>query len=201
MLYYRKFSCQVRQLDNGAVELKGLAAPYERYARVTDNERQGTRQRIREKIARGAFTRVIQESLAKRTNISALVNHQPNLKLTDTRSNNLQLRDTEAGLEVRLRLNPFEFLQRSLLRDLEADNVTGMSVGFRLSRYKKRAPASQTQSIVPNTGRGVYVEAIDPANGFTWRVLKDVDLQEISILTDSALPAYADTYIKKASEI
>ena len=200
MLCYRKFSCQVRQLDNGAIELKGLAAPYERYARVADTDRQGTRNRIREKIARGAFNRVITEALAKRTNIPALVNHQPNLKLTDTRSNNLRLRDTDAGLEVLMLLNPFEFLQRALLKDLDADNVTGMSVGFRLSRQKKRAPAAQTQSIVPNTGKGVYVEALNADTGITWRVLKDVDLQEISILTDRALPAYADTYIKKANQ-
>ena len=199
MLCYRTFGCQVRQLDNGVVELKGLAAPYERYARVEDDSsRTGHRSWIREKIANGAFKRVVHETQAKRTNVFALINHKPNLKLTDTRSNNLQLKDTPKGLEVRMRLDPALFLPRALLRDIEAEQITGMSIGFRLNKFKKRLPAAETNSIIPNVGAGVYVESISADT--RWRVIKDVDLQEVSVLTDSAAPAYADTFIKKANE-
>ena len=203
MLAYRSTGkVVVRQLSDGAVELTGLAAPYERYANVAGEDRTGHKKWIREKVAKGAFRRIVNKTTQTfEIDIPALINHQRELRIARTRNRTLQLKETEAGLEVKMRLDQAKALQRLILRDLDEELITGLSIGFALDASKKRLPARETQSIVPNVGEGIYVESVNPDTGIRWRILRDVDLKEVSVLTDQVLPAYSDTYLKKEGQV
>lgn len=182
-----------RQLPDGNVELIGIAAPYERYARVDDGEAQAGR-RTREKIARGAFNRVINAIFREELNVLGLINHNPRQQIMQTGNRTLSMREVDAGLEVKAILNPRSFLQRAILNDLDNGDITGMSIGFNLNRANRRPP---TETPIPREGKGVYVESFDSTTNTQWRILKDVDLQEVSVLTRGNNPAYRDTELKR----
>lgn len=133
--------------------LEGYAALFGTEARIGGD--------LVETIAPGAFT----NTLANRSDILALVDHDPARVLARTRSGTLRLSEDTRGLSFDLDV-PDTQAGRDVLALAERGDLGGMSFGF---------------SAVD-----------DPVTG-NRRELRAVDLFEISVV--AAFPAYADTVV------
>lgn len=104
----------------------GHAAVYNEEALLDEVPGMG---RMTEVIARGAFGPVLETVERRSMNIPLLLEHDPTKVLATTRSGKLQLAEDQKGLSVEADLPPTS-LSRDLFSLVEADVVTGMSVGF-----------------------------------------------------------------------
>ena len=148
----------------------GNAAPYETWQTVKDERQYGGR-RIREKLARGAFSFALGEVATGDREIKAFMAHEPNRILGRTGNGSLNLRDTEEGLLADLCL-PDTGDGRDALALVERGDIA-MSMGFK---------ESGTTRVV---GKGV-----EPRTD--WNVLTKVNLREISLTPN---PAYRGTQL------
>lgn len=150
----KRFAAEIRaETRGGARKLVGYAA---RYGVVADL---GT---FRERILPRAFA----ESIEKRGDILALLDHDPARVLGRTRSGTLTLQDGDDGLAFELSV-PDTSAGRDALTLAERGDLGGASIGF----------------IVEEESRDNTV-----------RVVKRAQLFEISIV--SAWPAYAETVVE-----
>jgi uncharacterized protein len=111
-----------------------------------------------EKIKRGAFARALHE----KQDVKALFNHNPNYVLGRVKNGTLQLSDTDTGLAFRVQLNDKSQTHRDIYANVRSGLVDECSFAFVAKGEKWNA-------------------------GYTQRALTDVDLLDVSIVTD---PAY-----------
>jgi len=149
---------QTTQLHAKGRRLEGYAALFGTEARIGGG--------IVETIAAGAFSQTLEE----RTDILALVDHDPHRVLARTRSGSLRLSEDTRGLTFDLDV-PDTQAGRDVLTLAERGDLGGMSFGF---------------------------EAIDEHVDGARRELRAVDLFEISIV--AAFPAYEGTVINARSQ-
>ncbi|MGU3576716.1 HK97 family phage prohead protease [Brucellaceae bacterium C25G] len=139
-------------------KLEGYAATFNKAANIG---------RTTETIAAGAFAR----SLRSRSDVLALVDHDPSRVLARTRSNTLRLSEDSHGLAFELDL-PDTQAGRDVLALAERGDLGGMSFGF---------------------------TALDEQRDGNMRELRAVQLHEISVVL--AWPAYDGTVINARSRI
>ena len=154
----------------------GVVVPYERWQTVKDDRdraRGGGGRRVREKVARGSFSFALGEVTEGVREIKAFMEHTPGRILGRTGNNTLQLRDTEDGLLADILL-PDTTDGRDALALIERGDI-GMSMGF-----------VESKNTVAAVGKGT-----EPRTD--WRVLKKVDLREISLTPN---PAYRGTRVE-----
>jgi HK97 family phage prohead protease len=120
---------------------------------------------FRERITPTAF----RSSLAGGKDIRALVDHASDKLLGRTSNGTLVTRDTPAGLEVEISL-PDTSYARDIRELVQRRDVRGLSFGFK---------------VLSRAGHRVVRE-----DGNTIRELLDVDLREVSVVSN---PAYLDT--------
>ncbi|UWR22628.1 HK97 family phage prohead protease [Sulfitobacter sp. S190] len=134
--------------------LEGYAALFGAEAEIGDD--------LVETIAPGAF----KATLATRTDILALVDHDPSRVLARTKSRTLRLSEDSRGLAFDLDL-PDTQAGRDVLALAERGDLGGMSFGF---------------------------SAVDDQISGNRRELRTVELYEISVV--AAFPAYPDTVVQ-----
>lgn len=124
-----------------------------------------------ERICKGAFQRAI----TRNDDIHILLNHNWRRDLGSTKQGNLELKEDNIGLHARATITDKEVAEKARNGDL-----IGWSFGF--------------NDIEPE---GVQRRVID---GMETRLVKDLDLYEVSILDRTKLPAYEGTLINTRSE-
>ena len=120
---------------------------------------------FKEVIARNAFSK----SLNKNADIKALFNHNENQPLARTSTGSLQLRNTNAGLEISISPNETSWAKDCLAATRSGD-VSGFSFGFYVDSY----------------------EWSKDKNGESIRTVSELDLIEVSPVFD---PAYQKSEI------
>jgi HK97 family phage prohead protease len=113
-----------------------------------------------EYIRKGAFTR----ALRQKQEVKALLNHNANFLLGRTKNGTLTLTDTPAGLAFRVQLNPKMVSHKDLYASVKRGDISECSFAF----------------AVPKGGDSWSAD-------YSKRTLLDVDLFDISVVTD---PAY-----------
>jgi uncharacterized protein len=150
---------QVRAAAGSDFALVGMAASYNKPSKPIPGGPNGT---FTEYIKPGAFAR----ALRNKQDVKALFNHNANVILGRTKNGTLTLTDTSAGLAFRVQLNPKMVSHTDLYASVKRGDISECSFAF----------------AVPNGG--------DKWNAaYTKRELVDVDLFDISVVTD---PAYGD---------
>lgn len=124
-----------------------------------------------ERICKGAFQRAI----TRNDDIHILLNHNWRRDLGSTKQGNLELKEDNIGLHARATITDKEVAEKARNGDL-----IGWSFGF--------------NDIEPE---GVQRRVID---GMETRLVKDLDLYEVSILDRTKSPAYEGTLINTRSE-
>ena len=189
--------------------IRGIAVPYERWTTLA------TRAKIQEKIIKGAFDQSIRLVKEGRKIVQMQINHDPKRVVTDTSPNtagNLRLESRNDGLYYIADL-PNTALGRWLAAEALAARFRGVSIGFkkkgfnnnvtvreRVMHEKISASPAPTQDPDGDIDGTDYVTGFNPQTGDEWSVLKNVDLQEISLLTEDHSPAYAGTTIETRSK-
>ena len=112
------------------------------------------------------------KALKRNDNVKILLNHDPSRELGSTKQGNLELEEDNIGLRVRAIITDKEVIEKARNGDL-----VGWSFGF-------------TDREVENT-----IE-----RGMPLRAVKDLNLEEVSILDKSKTPAYDGTLIMARDE-
>jgi uncharacterized protein len=156
----RTFSgVQVRAAAGAAFTLEGIAASYNKPSKPIPGGPNGT---FTEYIRPGAFAR----ALRNKQDVKALFNHNANTILGRTKNGTLTLTDTPAGLAFRVQLNQKMQSHKDLYASVKRGDISECSFAF----------------AVPKGG--------DKWNSdYSKRTLTDVDLFDVSVVTD---PAYGD---------
>lgn len=115
---------------------------------------------FREKVARGAFTKTLREA-----DVRALWNHDPNYVLGRNKSGTLALAEDERGLAIEI-LPPNAQWARDLMESMRRGDVDQMSFGFRSIKESWEGDVN------------------NPV-----RVLQEVELFDVSVVTFPAYPA------------
>ena len=113
------------------------------------------------------------KALERNDNVRILLNHDPSRDLGGTKDGNLELEEDSIGLRARATITDPEVVQKAKNGDL-----VGWSFGF----YDRE------------------VENKRDEDGFPLRDVKDLDLEEVSILDKSHTPAYDGTLVAVRSE-
>lgn len=135
------------------------------HAAVFDRESEPIGGMFVEKVASGAFSRALEEG----HDVRALVNHDPNLVLGRSVSGTLALEQDDEGLLVSI-TPPDTQAARDLMVSIDRGDVDQMSFAFTVKKQSW--------------------EEAGASNGMDLRVLEDVDLFDVSVVT---YPAYPDT--------
>ena len=123
-----------------------------------------------EKICKGAF----KSAITRNDDVHILLNHDWHRDLGSTKQGNLELTEDSIGLHARATISDEEVVQKARNGDL-----IGWSFGF------KDVPG------------GIEKKVID---GMETRIVKDLDLYEVSILDRTKSPAYEGTLIMARDE-
>lgn len=190
--------------------ISGLAVPYEKWATVEKGDRAAGKPAVQEKVIKGAFGQSIKLMKQGRKIVDVLVDHDPKRLICNscpkTKNGMLRLNETEKGLgyEIDLVNNPSG---RWLKQRIGKGEIKHLSMGFRLQGSGSKITPPSTPSeprITPaptqtgETQKGSdYVTAYDPEQEIQWRVLKNIDLEELSFLTPGKRPAYAGTTVEQ----
>jgi HK97 family phage prohead protease len=151
----------VRAAAGEAFTLEGVAASYNMPSKPIPNGPNGT---FTEYIKPGAFAR----ALRNKADVKALFNHSANMILGRVKNGTLQLTDTDTGLAFRVQLNPKMQSHKDLYAQVKRGDISECSFAFSV-----------------------------PKGGDTWskdyskRTLTDVDLFDVSVVTDPAYGAGA----------
>ena len=113
------------------------------------------------------------KALQRNDNVRILLNHDPSRDLGGTKDGNLELNEDAIGLHARATITDPEVVQKA--RD---GKLVGWSFGF----YDRE------------------VDQRTDENGFPLREVRDLDLEEVSLLDDTAVPAYDGTLVAVRSE-
>ena len=113
------------------------------------------------------------KALGRNDNVRILLNHDPNRDLGGTKDGNLELEEDNIGLHARATITDKEVVEKARNGDL-----VGWSFGF----YDRE------------------VEQKTDEDGFPLRNVRDLDLEEVSILDNTTTPAYDGTLVAVRSE-
>ena len=108
------------------------------------------------------------KALKRNDNVRILLNHDPNRDLGGTKDGNLELEEDNIGLRARATITDPEVVEKA-----KAGDLVGWSFGF----YDRD------------------VEQKRDEDGFPLREVKDLDLEEVSILDRTKTPAYDGTLV------
>ena len=156
------------------IRVKGDSVEIEGYVNAVERKSRPLMSRMGqfiERICKGAFKR----ALARNDNVKLLLNHDEGRVLGGTKEGNLELVEDNIGLHARAVINDAEVAQKARNGDL-----VGWSFGF-------------------NDVKDGVIQKRDE-DGFPLRDVKDLDLQEVSILDRSKTPAYDGTLVAVRSE-
>lgn len=123
-----------------------------------------------EKICAGAFGRAIKRN----DNIRILLNHNPERDLGGTGTGELELTEDAIGLKARAVITDAD-----VIKDARNNNLVGWSFGF--------------------MDRDVTIMQ-DNETGLPLRAVKDLDLEEVSLLNREKTPAYNGTLVNVRDE-
>jgi len=172
--------------------VSGCAVPFESWSHNLEQRK------LTEKIIKGAFGQTITLIKQGRKVVDARLNHNPKAKITDTRSG-LRLREADEGLMYEMDLHDTP-LGHAIKRMLTKKQITGVSIGYKKfgksSNITEREPDKPTATPAPVQNPDKPIDGSDVVQNLAgddkWQVLKNVDLQEISLL-QGQLPAYRQT--------
>lgn len=156
------------------IRVKGDSVEIEGYVNAVERKSRPLMSRMGqfiERICKGAFKR----ALARNDDVKLLLNHDEGRVLGGTKEGNLVLEEDNIGLHARATINDAEVAQKARNGDL-----VGWSFGF-------------------NDVKDGVIQKRDE-DGFPLRDVKDLDLQEVSILDRSKTPAYDGTLVAVRSE-
>lgn len=193
-------SLETRQNDI-AGKLAGLAAPFESYIRIARNSK--------EKIRSGAFTRSLDEVNSGERNIKLLVDHNDQKLLADTKTATLTLRETKEGLEFNATL-PDTTLGRDIKSLSDSKLLSGVSIGFKnrgdtsrigqqMDTGKESFELMRPSPIAGKLDGSSWIEGRNKDDGSQWRVLTEIDVREVSVLT-GAEPAFPETTVQSRNK-
>ena len=128
--------------------------------------------RFIERICKGAFS----NALKRNDDVHVLLNHDWDRDLGSTKQGNLELVEDNIGLHARAVIT-----DKDVIESAKAGNLVGWSFGFE------------------DTPDGVE-NRTDSETGFPLRVVRDLNLYEVSILDRSKVPAYDGTLIMARSD-
>jgi HK97 family phage prohead protease len=128
--------------------------------------------RFIERICKGAFS----NALKRNDDVHVLLNHDWDRDLGSTKQGNLELVEDNIGLHARAVIT-----DKDVIESARNGNLVGWSFGFE------------------DTPDGVE-RSVDSDTGFPLRVVRDMNLYEVSILDRSKVPAYDGTLIMARSE-
>ena len=123
--------------------------------------------RFVERICKGAFA----SALKRNDDVKILLNHDELRKLGSQKEGNLDLTEDAIGLRVHTIIR-----DEQVVRDAKAGNLVGWSFGF----YDRK--------------NGIEA-GIDPDTDLPLRKVKDLDLEEVSLLNRECTPAYDGTLV------
>ena len=156
------------------IRVKGDSVEIEGYVNAVERKSRPLMSRMGqfiERICKGAFKR----ALARNDDVKLLLNHDEGRVLGGTKEGNLVLEEDNIGLHARATIHDAEVAQKARNGDL-----VGWSFGF-------------------NDVKDGVIQKRDE-DGFPLRDVKDLDLQEVSILDRSKTPAYDGTLVAVRSE-
>lgn len=157
--YFQMQDVTTRSDENGDIFLEGMFAVY---GAVYDVYPGAT-----ESIARGAFTEAINGD------VRALYNHNTDIVLGRTSAGTLELRDTDAGLWGRIKINQEDTEAMNAYARIKRSDLTGCSFGFDI-------PPGGEDTVVRDDGT------------VHWTITKVDPLYEVS---PCVFPAYEATHI------
>ncbi len=154
------------------IRVKGDSVEIEGYVNAVERKSKPLMSRMGQFIER-ICKGAFKRALGRADNVKLLLNHDENRVLACTRDKTLELNEDNIGLHARATINDAEVAQKA--RDGE---LVGWSFGF-VDRD---------------------VEQKRDEDGFPLRDVKDLDLEEVSILDRSKTPAYDGTLVAVRSE-
>lgn len=113
------------------------------------------------------------KALSRNDDVRILLNHDPNRDLGGTKDGNLELEEDSIGLHARAKIKDPEVIEKARKGEL-----VGWSFGF----YDRE------------------VEQRTDEDGYPLRDVKDLDLEEVSLLDNTTTPAYDGTLVTVRSE-
>lgn len=123
-----------------------------------------------ERIRKGAFS----NALSRADDVRVLLNHDWNRDLGGTKDGSLELNEDNIGLHAR-----FETDDKEVMEDARKNNLIGWSFGF-----KDRPNGVETRT----------------EDGMPLRIVKDMDLLEVSVINRKKVPAYEGTLVTVRAE-
>ena len=157
----RVLNAELTSNDDGTMKVSGYVNKTEQFSNVL-----GVTKRFVEKIAKGAFTRAIQN--AKR-DIDFLAEHQKEKILSSTRNGSLTLREDDEGLFMEATITPTSW-GKDAYTLINSKIYQNMSFGFRTVKDSWKAMS----------------------NGLHERTIEELELFEVSVVKD---PAYSQSTI------
>jgi HK97 family phage prohead protease len=167
----RTISAELRTSAGDEFALVGRAAAYNSWSRDLGG--------FREILKPGTFSRSVRNG----DDVKALFNHDPSRILGRTKSGTLTLQDTENGLRFRVQLDKNSQQHRDLYCLVQRGDLDSCSFAF----------------VVPPGGQQ-WSEGPDPEDAskrIALRTITDVDLKDVSIVTE---PAYEATSVSARSK-
>lgn len=157
--YMQMKDVTTRSGEDGELYLEGMFAIYDSVYKVYEG--------ATESIARGAFSEAVNGD------VRALYNHNTDLVLGRTSAGTLELRDTDAGLWGRIKINKDDTDAMNAYSRIQRGDLTGCSFGFD----------------IPQDGESVVVRDDGTVH---WTITRVDPLYEIS---PCVFPAYEATHI------
>lgn len=157
--YFQMENVTTRSDENGDIFLEGMFAVYGAVYNVFEG--------ATESIAKGAFADAISGD------VRALYNHNSDIVLGRTSAGTLELRDTDAGLWGKIKINQNDTEAMNAYGRIQRGDVTGCSFGFDI-------PADGEEVVVRDDGT------------VHWTITKVNPLYEVS---PCVFPAYEATHI------
>ena len=112
---------------------------------------------------------VFQRALEKADNVKVLLDHEPDRELADTKSGKAKLIEDNIGLRATVEIDDPEVIQKA-----KDNKLRGWSFGFLCNKEDRSTDE----------------------DGIEKRVVRDLDLLEVSIIDDKKTPAYLGTSIE-----
>ena len=154
------------------IRVRGNSVEIEGYVNAVERKSKPLMSRMGQFIER-ICKGAFKRALGRNDNVRLLLNHDPNRDLGGTRDGNLELTEDNIGLHARAVINDAEVAQKARNGDL-----IGWSFGF----FDRE------------------VEQKRDEDGFPLRNVRDLDLEEVSILDKTKTPAYEGTLVAVRSD-
>ena len=154
------------------IRVKGDSVEIEGYVNAVERKSKPLWSRMGQFIER-ICKGAFKKALSRNDNVRILLNHDPNRDLGGTKDGNLELEEDNIGLHARATITDKEVVEKARNGDL-----VGWSFGF----YDRE------------------VEQKTDEDGFPLRNVRDLDLEEVSILDNTTTPAYDGTLVAVRSE-